>query len=81
MKQNFHVLQSRYAEYQHVYIDGSKDGEKVGCAFVSGNHSDSIRIRDGISVFTAKAKAIDLALDFIDIFTLSERFVVFRFQS
>ena len=77
LKQNFHVLQSRYAEYQHVYTDGSKDVEKVGCAFVSGNHSDSIRIPDGSSVFTAEAKAIDLALDFIGNFTPTERFVIF----
>ena len=77
MEQHFHVLQSRYAEYQHVYTDGSKDEEKIGCAFVSGNHSDSIRIPDGTSVFTAEAKAIDLALDFIDNFTLSDRFVIF----
>ena len=78
LKQNFQVLQSLYAEYQHVYTDGSKDGEKVGCAFVSGNHSDSIRIPDGTSVFTAEAKAIDLrSFGFIDNFTLSERFVIF----
>ena len=30
LKQNFNVLQSRYAEYQHVYTDGSEDGETVG---------------------------------------------------
>ena len=77
LKQNCQVFQSRYAEYQHVYTDGSKDREKIGCAFVSGSHSDSIRIPDGTSVFTAEAKAIDLTLDFIDNFTLSERFVIF----
>ena len=38
MKQNFHILQSRYTEYQHIYTDGSKDGEKVGCAFLYGNY-------------------------------------------
>ena len=36
-----------------------------------------LNIPDGTSVFTAEAKAIDLALDFIDNFTLSERFVIF----
>ena len=77
LKQNFYVLQARYAEYQRVYTDGPKDGEKVGCGFVSGNHSNSVRISDGTSVFTAEAKAISLALDFIDNFTLSERFVIF----
>ena len=38
MKQNFHILQSRYTEYRHIYTDRSKDGEKVGCAFLYGNH-------------------------------------------
>ena len=36
-----------------------------------------MRIPDGTSVFTAEAKAIDLALDFIGNFTPSERFVIF----
>ena len=36
-----------------------------------------MRIPDGTSVFTAEAKAIDLALDFIDNFSLSKRFVIF----
>ena len=62
MKQNFQILQSRYRSYQHIYTDGSKDEEKVGCAFISGGHSSSLRIPDGSSVFTAEAKAIDLAL-------------------
>ena len=65
LKQNFQVLQSRYTEYQHSYIDGSKDGEKVRCAVLSGNYCNSFRIPDGSSVFTTDAKAIDLALDFI----------------
>ena len=30
-----------------------------------------------LAIFTAEAKAIDLAFDFIDNFTLSERFVIF----
>ena len=77
MKQNFHILQSRYTEYQHIYTDGSKDGEKVGCAFLYGNHFSSLRIPDGCSVFTAEAKAIDLALDFIDSCFLHDKFLIF----
>ena len=77
MKQNFHILQSRYTEYQHIYTDGSKDGEKVGCAFLYGNHFSSMRIPDGSSVFTAEAKAIDLALDFIDSCFLHDKFLIF----
>ena len=77
MKQNFHILQSRYTEYQHFYTDGSKDGEKVGCAFLYGNHFSFLRIPDGSSVFTAEAKAIDLALDFIDSCFLHDKFLIF----
>ena len=77
MKQNFHILQSGYTEYQHIYTDGSKDGEKVGCAFLYGNHFSSLRIPDGSSVFTAEAKAIDLALDFIDSCFLHDKFLIF----
>ena len=77
MKQNFQILQSRYRSYQHIYTDGSKDGEKVGCAFTSGSHSSSLRIPDGSPVFTAEAKAIDLALDFINNCSLYDKFVIF----
>ena len=77
MKQNFHILQSRYTEYQHIYTDGSKDGQKVGCAFLYGNHFSSLRIPDGSSVFTAEAKAINLAVDFIDSCFLHDKFLIF----
>ena len=77
MKQNFQILQSRYRSYQHIYTDGSKDGEKVGCAFISGNHSSSLRIPDGSFDFTAEAKAIVLALDFINNCSLYDKFVIF----
>ena len=77
MKQNFQVLQSRYTEYQHIYTDGSKVGEKVGCAVISGNHCNSLRIPDGSSVFTAEAKAIDLALDFINSCFLTDKVLIF----
>ena len=77
LKQNFQVLQSRYTEYQHIYTDGSKDGEKVRYAVLSGNHCNSLRIPDGSSVFTAEAKAIDLALDFINSCFFSDKFLIF----
>ena len=51
--------------YKHIYTDGSKDNIKVGCAIVSDDISETIRIPDGSSIFAAEAKAIDLALDLI----------------
>ena len=58
-------MQSRYKNYQQIYTDGSKEDSKVGCAVILDNHSNMQRIPDDSSIFTAEAKAIDLALDFI----------------
>ena len=64
-KAYFNELTSNNTNYTHIYIDGSKDDMKVGCAVVSENYSEIMRIPDVSSIFTAEAKAIDLALDFI----------------
>ena len=48
-----------------MYTDGSKKDLKVGCAVISDNHSNMQRIPDDSPIFTAEAKAVDLALDFI----------------
>ena len=42
-----------------IYTDGSKQDEKV---VISPNFTDSIRLPDNSSIFTAEAKAIDIAL-------------------
>ena len=44
---------------------------------ISGNHCNSLRIPDGSSVLTAEAKAIDLALDFINSCFLTDKFLIF----
>ena len=44
---------------------------------ISGNHCNSLRIPDGSSVFTAEAKAIDLALDFTNSYFLTDKFLIF----
>ena len=45
-----------------IYTDGSKQDEKVACVVISPNFTDSIRLPDNSSIFTAEAKAIDIAL-------------------
>ena len=77
MKQNFQELQSRLSDYQHIYTDGSKVEDKVGCAFISGNHHEKIRLPDGSSIFTAESKAIDMALDYVLNNSLENKFVIF----
>ena len=77
MKSNFQELKSHYMDYKHIYTDGSKDDMKVGCAVVSDDFSETMRIPDGSSVFTAEAKAIDLALDLIADSETSNKFILF----
>ena len=60
-----------------MYTDGSKEDSKVGCAVVSDNHSNMQRIPDVTSIFTAEAKAVDLALDFISICDATNKFIIF----
>ena len=77
MKSNFQELKSHYMDYKHIYTDGSKDDMKVGCAVVSDDFSETMRIPDGSSIFTAEAKAIDLALDLIADCETSNKFIIF----
>ena len=77
MKSNFQELKSHYMDYKHIYTDGSKDDMKVGCAVVSDDFSETMRIPDGSSIFTAEAKALDLALDLIADCKTSNKFIIF----
>ena len=70
-------MQSRCKNYQQIYTDGSKEDSKVGCAVISDNHSNMQRIPDDSSIFTAEAKAVDLALDFISTCDANNKFIIF----
>ena len=70
-------MKSRYKNYQQIYTHGSKEDSKVGCAVISDNHSNMQRIPDDSSIFTAEAKAIDLALDFISTCVANNKFIIF----
>ena len=61
----------------HIYTDGSKDDEKVGCAAAKYDDCKKMRFPDGSSVFIAEAKAIDLALDFLKTCTYTDKFGIF----
>ena len=60
-----------------IYTDGSNEDSKVGCAVISDNHSNMQRIPDDSSIFTAEAKAIYLALDFISTCDAYNKFIIF----
>ena len=54
-----------YPNFTAFFTDGSKDKEKVSAAFVVNDFSTGCRLPDNSSIFTAEAKAISLALNYI----------------
>ena len=50
-------------------------------AVISGNHSNMQRIPDDSSIFTAEAKAFDLALDFISTCDANNKFIIMNHTS
>ena len=78
LKDDFGRLEIRYKNYQPVYTDGSKEDSKVCGAVISGNHINMQRISDDSSIFTAEAKAVDLALDCIS--TCIESYEPYQFK-
>ena len=77
LKENFHELQSNYFDYGHIFTDGSKEETNVGCAAATYNDCKQKCIPEGSSVFTAEAKAIDLAKDFVKNCNNTNKFVIF----
>ena len=61
-RNEFLEIKSKYKHHLSIHTDGSKQDEKVVCSIISSNFTDSIRLLDNSSNFTAEAKAIDIAL-------------------
>ena len=85
-KDDFRKMQSRYKNYQQIYIlMGQRKTQKLVVLLYQttivicnvDNHSNMQRIPDDLSIFTAEATAIDLALDFISTCDANNRFIIF----
>ena len=61
-KNEFLEIKSKCKHHLSIYTDGSKQDEKVACSVISPSFTDSIRLPDNSSIFTAETKAIDIAL-------------------
>ena len=61
-KTEFLEIKSTYKHHISIYTDGSKQDEKVACAVISPDLTDSIKLPINSAIFTAEAKAIDIAL-------------------
>ena len=83
MNQTLIYLNRIFTTYSHIFqimnifIQTDLKMKKVGCAAAKYDDCKKMHIPDGSSVFTAEAKAIDLALDFVNTCTYTNKFVIF----
>ena len=79
------MLKQKLAEFKHstqptidTYTDGSKDGNKVAVAAAAVVNNDifSVRLLDESTIFTAEARAIELAFEYIRI-SKNNHFTIF----
>jgi ribonuclease HI len=66
-KQLFLVESQKYKDFEHIFTDGSLQGEAVAAAAVPPKHTNKTlqhRLPDGCSVYTAELKGILLALKY-----------------
>lgn len=58
-------ISEAYGNSLHVYTDGSKSADGVGCAYVSAARSRRFRLYSHASIFTAELLAIQKSISFI----------------
>ena len=64
--QKFAELKCAFNSFEETYTDGSKDNNKVASAAVHQNNIFSSRLPNNSSIFTAEAKALQLAMNFVN---------------
>jgi kelch-like protein 2/3 len=55
-----------HSDHNHIFTDGSKDADNVGCATISGVETLSRKLNPQSTIFTAELYAILDAMNFID---------------
>nr|CAI5850572.1 unnamed protein product [Callosobruchus analis] len=73
--QKFLEIVNKYPGAIHIYTDGSKTAEHVGCAFVVRDDMNSWKLHPAASIFTAELYAIWQALRYIE-YNQSNMFVI-----
>ena len=73
----FKELIKNFSEYEQIYTDGSKQGERVGAAALFPNGAQkSIGLPDKSSIYTAELRALLLALELIE-GSIKKQFIIF----
>ena len=58
-------LLESFTDYTHIFIDGSKDGDKTVAAFICQSFEFPKRLPDNVSIFTSELETIVSALPYI----------------
>ena len=72
----FREIRSKLHEFEPVYTDGSKRGDRAAAAAVKNGHSYVERLPNKASIFSAELHAVFLALDHVETST-EQKFVIF----
>ena len=75
-KSQYREIKYRYKDHCPVYTDGSREDDRVAAAAVADSVIHTCRLSKHSSVFTAEARAIELALDHI-ILANDNKFIIF----
>ena len=72
----FYEVKTRLIEYEPIYTDGSKRGDRAAAAAVKEGHAYIERLPDRASIFSAELHAVFLALDHVET-SAGDKFVIF----
>ena len=72
----FSLIESDHLDFCPIFTDGSKQDEKVACAFVTPYGTGTFRLPDHSSIFSAEAKAILDSLKYVKVSHLS-KFIIY----
>ena len=61
----FHELVSQFHGFARLFTDGSQIGESVGAAAIVGSQVSKKRLPNGLSIYSAKARGLLMALDMV----------------
>ena len=73
----FKEIVENFSEYEQIYTDGSKQGERVGAAALVPNGAQkSFRLPDKSSIYSAELRALLSALELIE-GSIKKHFIIF----
>ena len=64
-KHGFYELCHEFKNYDRIFTDGSKEGNRVAAAVVHRDNTECVRLPDTASIFRAELYALLIAIDMV----------------